>query len=123
MELYVQKIHNLGHPLTKDQLKLIVARITQTRPTPFKNGIPGEGWMRWFLNRHPELTFQRSQGLDMGKARGLSKESALSFYSNLELLFGRNGGGMVIERIGARNIHSIILEGMVKRGGLCQRSR
>jgi hypothetical protein len=36
-------------------MKLIVARVTQSRPTPFINGIPGNGWMRWFLNRNPSL--------------------------------------------------------------------
>jgi hypothetical protein len=105
-----------------------MARVTQTRLTPFVNGIPRDGWMRWFLHRHPELTFRKSQGLDTGRARGLCKESVLSLYSNLEYLYsrhhyeahqiwnadesgaqaGRNGGGMVIARTGARNIHSII---------------
>jgi hypothetical protein len=57
LKLYLLKLHNLGHPLTRNQVKLTMARVTQSRPTPFKNGILGNRWMRWFLNRNPELTF------------------------------------------------------------------
>lgn len=128
LKLYLLKMHSLGHPLTRDQVKLTVARVTESRPTPFKNGIPGNGWMWWFLNRNPELTFRRSQGLDTGKARNLCKDSVQSLYSNLEFLYSkhaydanhiwnvdesgaqarRNGGGMVIARTGSKNVHSII---------------
>jgi hypothetical protein len=128
LKLYLLKMHTLGHPLTRDQVKLTVAQVTQTRPTPFINGIPGNGWMRWFLHRHPDLSFRKSQALETGRARGLCKESVQSLYSNLELLYsnhhyeahqiwnadesgaqaGRNGGGMVVAKTGSRNVHSII---------------
>jgi hypothetical protein len=109
-------------------VKLTVAQMTQTRPIPFINRIPGNSWMHWFLHRHPDLSFRKSQALETERARGLCKESIQSLYSNLELLYGnhhyeahqiwnadesgaqagRNEGGMVVAKIGSRNVHSII---------------
>jgi hypothetical protein len=41
--------------LSLSALKMKVYEITKNRWTPFKDGIPGGGWMRWFKQRHPEL--------------------------------------------------------------------
>ena len=48
--VYLDEMIALGHPLNPSQLKLKVAEITQERVTPFKNGIPGESWLKWFIN-------------------------------------------------------------------------
>jgi hypothetical protein len=79
--------------------------------------------MRWFLHRHPELSFRKSLALETGRTKGLCKESIQSLYSNLEHHYeaqqiwnvdksgvqaGRNDGRMVIVRTGSRNVHSII---------------
>ena len=71
-------------------MKLTVAQMTQIRSTPFVNRVPRNGWMHWFLHKHPNLNFGTSQALEMGKARGLCKESIQSLYSNLELLYGNH---------------------------------
>jgi hypothetical protein len=34
--------------ITIQQLKLKVVKITQIRPTPFKNGVPRSSWWKWF---------------------------------------------------------------------------
>jgi hypothetical protein len=51
-----------GLGLSATQLKMKVYEITKTRWTPFKNGIPGGGWMQWWKNGtlschfdHPKL--------------------------------------------------------------------
>jgi hypothetical protein len=44
-----------GHSVTIQQLKLKVAEITQSRPTPFTKGIPGPTWWKLFKARHPDL--------------------------------------------------------------------
>jgi hypothetical protein len=104
-----------GPPLTMPQLRLKVATITQERVTPFREGIPGKSWVRWFKKRHPDLTLRSSQGLEFARARGLCPENVASFYGNLQDLYntnkyttnniwncdesgaqaGRNGGGLV----------------------------
>jgi hypothetical protein len=60
LKTYLLKMHSLSHPLTRDQIKLTVARITQSRPTPFINRIPGNGWMRWFLQEEQEHYVKRA---------------------------------------------------------------
>lgn len=48
--------------------------------TPFTNGIPSDGWMRWFKHRHPELTLRSAEALATSRAKGLCKENVQSFY-------------------------------------------
>ena len=68
--------------MTPNQLKSKVAEITQDRVTLFKNGIPGESWLKWFRRRHPNLVLRVPQGLDHKRARSLNVESVTKFYEN-----------------------------------------
>ena len=45
-----------GHGLSPTALKIKVSNIVMGRDTPFRNGIPGGGWMRGWKCRHPELS-------------------------------------------------------------------
>jgi hypothetical protein len=125
---YVIAMQNLGFPLSISQLKLKVAIMTQGRETPFTNGIPGPGWLRWFKRRHPELSLRLAQGLDAKRARGLSAENIKSFYENLSCLYdthnyspshiwncdesgvqaGRNGSTYVLAKVGSHNVHQVV---------------
>ena len=125
---WLLRMCEMRHGLSLTALKLKVYEITKSMWTPFKNGIPGAGWLRWWQRRHPELTLRASQALDTVRARGLCEENVKSFYNNLQELYtlhdylperiwncdesgtqaGKNGGGLVIARIGARQVHSII---------------
>jgi hypothetical protein len=64
--------------------------ITKTRWTPFKNGIPSGGWMRWWKKRHLELPLRSFQALEAAKASGLYEENVKSFYDNLQELLTLN---------------------------------
>ena len=125
---YLVNMCERGLGLSPTALKMKVFEITKDRVTPFKNGIPGDGWLRWFKHRHPELTLRVSQALEASRAQGLCKENVQSFYENLNHLYslhkyppdrvwncdesgvqaGRNGGGIVIARRGSRRVHSIV---------------
>ena len=48
LEEYILKMQENGFPLTMDQLRLKVAEMTQERVTPFRDGIPRNGWLKWF---------------------------------------------------------------------------
>ena len=69
LENYLLEMQNLGYPLTIAQLQLKVAEITQTRVTPFRDGIPGAGWLRWWGRRHPNLVLRSTQGLETNRAQ------------------------------------------------------
>jgi hypothetical protein len=125
---YLFKMQDLRHPLTSGQLRLKVTLATQTRETPWSAlGVPGKSWLRCFKQRHPEVSSRKSQGLEMGRARGLCPTSATSLYSNLEELYsaftyppshiwncdesgvqaGRSGGATVLAKTGSKSVHSI----------------
>lgn len=125
---WVKRMQQCGYPITLTSLRLKVGEICEGRPTPFRNGMPGQGWLKWWRKRNPDIVLRHSQGLDKSRARGLCKENVQSFYSNLSKLYdmhayppsrvwncdesgcqaGRNGGCLVLARKGARSVHSII---------------
>ena len=128
LEDYMVQMADYGHPLSIEQLRLKVALLTQERPTPFTNGIPGPAWARWFKKRHPNLALWQSQGLDVARAKGLCPAKVSTFYANLQELYekhdypskriwncgesgaqaGRNGGGRVWAKRGSRSVHSVV---------------
>ena len=128
LEEYILKMQEYGYPLSMDQLRLKVAEMVQYRVTPFRDGIPGNGWIKWFKKQHPNLTLLLSKGLEFSRARGLCPENVRSFYSNLEHLYnkenypaeriwnsdetgaqaGRNGGGRVWAKKGSRSVHKVL---------------
>jgi hypothetical protein len=57
---YLLSMCERGLGLTPSALKMKVYEITKHRSTPFKNGISGDGWLRWFRHRHPDLTLRVS---------------------------------------------------------------
>jgi hypothetical protein len=125
---WLVRMAEAGHDLSPTALKMKVSEITMTRPTPFRNGIPGGGWMRGWRRRHPKLSLRTAGALETARARGLCEENIMSFYNNLETLYtlhkyppqrlwnvdetgcqtGRNGGGVVIAKTGARRVQSLI---------------
>jgi hypothetical protein len=124
---YIMGRARYGHPISITELKIKVAEATQLRQTPFKEGIPGAGWLRWFWKRHPEISLRTSQGLDSGRPKGLCPDHVSTFYENLEGLLAkgyeashiwncdesgaqaeRNGGGRVLAKTGIQSVHSII---------------
>ena len=84
---YLVKMCDMGFGLSPSALKMKVYEITKSRWTPFRDGIPGGGWMRWFRHRHPELTVRVAQGLESARARALCPENVQTLYENLERLF------------------------------------
>jgi hypothetical protein len=74
------------------------------------------------------LTLRVSQALKTARAKGLCRDNVKSFYENLQTLYtlyqytpdriwncnesgaqmGKNGGGVVIARTGARRVHSVV---------------
>jgi hypothetical protein len=73
--------------ITLQQLKMKVAKVTQTRPTPFKNGMPIESWWHWFQNRHPNISIKVVETLEVSRAQGLTTNSYNTSYNNLQTLF------------------------------------
>jgi hypothetical protein len=125
---YLVQMCDRGYGLSPSALRMKVYEITASRWTPFRNGIPGDGWMRWWKKRHPNLTLRVSQAMESARARGLCEDNVRSFYENLQHLYslhqyspnmiwncdesgaqaGKNGGAIVIARKGARRVHSIV---------------
>jgi hypothetical protein len=44
-----------------------IAKITQTKITPFKHGVPGNSWWFWFKCQHLKLNIWQAEGLEIKK--------------------------------------------------------
>jgi hypothetical protein len=84
---YLIDMCDRGYGLSLTRLKMKVYEITKNRWTPFKNGILGGGWMRWWRHHHPELTLRASQVLEVARIKGLSQSNVATFYDNLEQFY------------------------------------
>ena len=103
--------------------------MTQERCTPFKKGMSGRSWMRWFLHRHPNISLRSLQTLDKKRAKSLNPNTARRFFQNLsdlyeknqykpcqiwnldesEAMANKNGTTKVLARRGARRVQTIAL--------------
>jgi hypothetical protein len=128
LEQYVLNMCDRAHPLNMTQLIMKATQLTQHRETPFKDGIPGREWFKWFYRRHPELVLRVAQGLDTNRAKNLNARIVATFYNNLQELLdkhqykpsqiwntdetscqaSRNGGGRVFAKIGSKYVRQII---------------
>lgn len=119
---------SVGHGLNIINLKVEVANIYQSRPNPFKDGIPGKSWWTGFKRRHPELTLRIAEGIDKDRAVNLRPTVIFAFYDTLsfaynanpygphriwncdeiELQAGRNGAMRVLATKGSRNVSYIL---------------
>ena len=87
----------------------------------------GRSWLKWFLHRHPEISFKSSQILDQKRARALNSSTTKRFFQNSSDLYeqhqykacqiwnldesgamaSRNGQAKVLARKGTRVVQSI----------------
>jgi hypothetical protein len=42
-----------------------VAELTQTRVTPFKDGMLGDSWWYWSKHKHPKINIWLAEGLEV----------------------------------------------------------
>lgn len=84
-----------GLSINLHQLKMKVAKLTQTRPTLFQNGIPSNSWWYQFkLHKHPKLNICR--WLEVYKTQGLTPNTCKSFYTNLQALYNQNSHVLIM---------------------------
>ena len=129
---YLIQMCDRGFGLSPTALRMKVYEITQSRWTPFRNGILGNGWMRWWKRRHPKLTLRVSQALESARARGLCEENVRTFYENLQQLYDLHkyynthligyGTTMNLEHRQGEMVEQLLLleEGHVEYKALCQ---
>jgi hypothetical protein len=77
---WICKHQDLGWPLANLDLRLKVAEITQIHPTPFRQGIPGSEWLKWWKHWHLELTLRVPQALVEINARHNRLKNDYMFY-------------------------------------------
>jgi hypothetical protein len=70
--------------ITLQQFKMKVAKITQTRPTLFQNGVQRDTWWFWFKKGHPKISINLIKRREVFRAKTLTTQGYHTFYYNLE---------------------------------------
>jgi hypothetical protein len=83
-------MQEVGLPITLQQLKMKMVEGTQTRPTPFYNGIHGASWWYWFQHRHLEFNIGQAKRFEVCKTHGLTNSAYQMFYTNLQMLYTKH---------------------------------
>lgn len=84
---FILKMAMVGHPTTLLELMLKVAEITYYREMPFKYGIPGHRWVKWFTKRQPTPPLRVAQELEASRAKGLLLVNMKILYANLLMAY------------------------------------
>jgi hypothetical protein len=66
---WVLAMQDVGLSISVQQLKMKVAKFTQTKSTPFQGGILKTSWWYWFKCKHLEFNICQVQGLDINRAQ------------------------------------------------------
>jgi hypothetical protein len=80
-----EKIWTFSHLALIHLMK--VTKLSQTRPTPFKDGILGNSQWYCFKHWHLELSIWLAEGLDVCRAHGFTNQTCNIFYQNLQTFY------------------------------------
>ncbi len=84
---WVLGMQDCGLSITLQQLKIKVAKLIQTRPTPFNDGLPKNNCQYQFKHEHLECITLLRKRLENCMAQGLKSQSCYSFYNNIQTLY------------------------------------
>ncbi|KAJ8983254.1 hypothetical protein NQ317_015603 [Molorchus minor] len=62
---WIKDCQRKGFPRRKEDIQISVKQFLDDSPreNPFKNNLPGDGWYKAFMRRHPALTTRKSEGV------------------------------------------------------------
>jgi hypothetical protein len=87
---WVLTMQEVGLPITLQQLKMKMVQVTQTKPAPFYNGIPGASWWYWFKHCHLEFNIKQVERLEVCTTHGLTNTACQTSYTNLQMLYTKH---------------------------------
>ncbi len=79
-----------GLSINLQQFKMKVVELTQTRVTPFRDGIPSKSWWFQFKRRHQKISIRQVEGLEVCRAQGLTPNSCNYLDINLQSLYNQH---------------------------------
>ena len=74
-------MQDVAHCVTLQMPKSKVEQVCRGRPTPFKGGLRGDKWWRYFKNRHPHLVLRTPKALDGKRAKIVTIKRCGTFYA------------------------------------------
>lgn len=95
---WVTNMAKCGFPIRKKDLLETVAGIVKDsgKPTPFKEGKPGEKWYRCFLRRHPEISIREAESINRART-AVTEERVRNWFRDLKQYLTEQGSLDVLD--------------------------
>lgn len=89
---WIFECHRKGFPRRIDDIQSSVQELIRKdkRKTPFKNEMPGKGWYKAFLRRHPEVTERTSEAVTAASSP-ISEKDIRKWFSFIDSYFNEEG--------------------------------
>lgn len=84
LELWIKRLMKKGFPLKIENLQRSVSKFLEEnpRPNPFKDNYPGDGWVKAFLKRHPDIVQRTSEGVTQSSAN-ISEQDIRKWFTEI----------------------------------------
>ncbi|XP_067004498.2 uncharacterized protein [Anabrus simplex] len=87
-----------GFPRRKGDIKVSVHEFIRLsdRPNPFKDNMPGDGWYKAFLKRHPQIRLRTCEAITAASSC-LSESDVRKWFSSIEICLTEEGSFQILQ--------------------------
>ncbi|XP_030749805.1 uncharacterized protein LOC115877675 [Sitophilus oryzae] len=95
---WIKDCQRKGFPRRKEDIQTSVKQFLDESPreNPFKNNLPGEGWYKAFMKRHPDLTTRKSEGVSVASS-AISEQDIRKWFRDIHSYLNEKGYDEVLE--------------------------
>lgn len=95
---WIRECQRKGFPRRKEDIQISVKQFLDDSPreNPFKDNLPGDGWYKAFMKRHPELTTRKSEGVSAASS-AISEQDIRKWFDGIHSYLSQKGYNEVLE--------------------------
>lgn len=95
---WINDCQRKGFPRRKEDIQRSVKQFLDDSPreNPFKNNLPGDGWYKAFMKRHPNLTTRKSEGVSVASS-AISEQDIRKWFYDIHSYLTEKGYDEVLE--------------------------
>ncbi|KAG5893479.1 hypothetical protein JTB14_031257 [Gonioctena quinquepunctata] len=95
---WIKDCQRKGFPRRREDIQISVKQFLDDSPreNPFKNNLPGDGWYKALMKRHPDLTTRKSEGVSAASS-AISEQDIRKWFDGIHSYSSQKGYSEVLE--------------------------
>lgn len=95
---WIKDCQRKGFPRRKEDIQISVKQFLDDTPreNPFKDNLPGDGWYKAFMKRHPDMAIRKSEGISTASA-AISEQDIRKWFDDIHSYLRQKGYDEVLE--------------------------